>query len=372
MDTFTLHTNTQASTTSVSNIFIDTYMPAANGSYVKVYLYLLRCLSSASPNLSISLIADHLENTEKDVLRALAYWEKVHLISTAKNTTGTITSISLNEPQTVSPISEQNTPKTSPVAATEYAAHSNAQVEAVIPTAPKFERPSYTATQISELTNNDEIQWLLNIIEIYMERPLKPGDVQLILFLYETVHFSVDLIMYLYEYCISKNKKNIAYIEAVALSWAEDGIDSVEKAEESAIKYNSNYSAVMKAFGLQRAPGNIERRYMNTWVDQYGFDNNIIIEACNRTILRTGKPDFKYAHKILESWHKSGVKKFADISVNDAQHSKTTAKASTLNTKTTGNSKNKFNAFPQRNYSQEDYSSMEKRLLEKSLKNGKE
>ena len=55
-------------------------MPGANGEYVKIYLYLLRCLKSEPQELSISLIADKFDHTESDVCRALKYWEKMKLL----------------------------------------------------------------------------------------------------------------------------------------------------------------------------------------------------------------------------------------------------------------------------------------------------
>ena len=53
--------------TSVSNDFIDHYMPSANGEFVKLYLYLLRCLSAGQDALSVSTLADRFSNTEKDI-----------------------------------------------------------------------------------------------------------------------------------------------------------------------------------------------------------------------------------------------------------------------------------------------------------------
>ncbi|MBQ4231733.1 MAG: DNA replication protein DnaD, partial [Lachnospiraceae bacterium] len=58
---------------SISNTFIDYYMPPANGEFVKVYLYLLRAANSNySP--TIADMADALSHTESDILRALKYW----------------------------------------------------------------------------------------------------------------------------------------------------------------------------------------------------------------------------------------------------------------------------------------------------------
>lgn len=357
MDTIKLYSQSSSDATTISNIFIDTYMPAANGSYVKVYLYLLRCLSSNSNGLSITYLADRLDNTEKDIVRALNYWEKVQLISVSRNTEGTITGITLNEPSSI-----HTNESLMPEVTLEKAINQADKTEPIKES--PAERPLYSSEQIAELSNNDEIKWIMNIIEIYLERILKPKDVQLILYLYDSVGFSAELIMYLYEYCISKNKKNASYIESVALAWAEEGIDTVEKAEASTTMYNSNYNAVNKAFGLTRAPGNIEKQYINKWLTTFAFDISIIVEACNRTLLNTQKPDFKYADKILENWHKKGVKSPSDIEKLDYEHNATkpnkvqqpiSAKSST----------NKFNAFPQRAYTKEDYKTLEQRLLQK-------
>ena len=65
----------QTNATVLDNEFIDHYMVRANGEYVKVYLLLLRHMNQSSGYLSVSELADLLECTEKDILRALRYWK---------------------------------------------------------------------------------------------------------------------------------------------------------------------------------------------------------------------------------------------------------------------------------------------------------
>ena len=60
MSHFTLTTGASVGTTSISNIFLDEYMPGANGEYVKVYLYLLRSLGDSTRELSVIGLADGL------------------------------------------------------------------------------------------------------------------------------------------------------------------------------------------------------------------------------------------------------------------------------------------------------------------------
>ena len=67
--------------TAVPDIFIDEYMKDANGEFVKIYLYLLRCLSRDDGSFSVSAMADALDHTERDISRALRYWEKKGLIT---------------------------------------------------------------------------------------------------------------------------------------------------------------------------------------------------------------------------------------------------------------------------------------------------
>ena len=60
MSNITLHTDSPATTTCVPNVFIDRYMVHASGEFVKIYLYLLRCINGNKSELSISKMADNL------------------------------------------------------------------------------------------------------------------------------------------------------------------------------------------------------------------------------------------------------------------------------------------------------------------------
>ena len=82
---------------SVPSKFIDEYMPEANGEFVKIYLYLLRSLGSSSSDCSISKIADKFDHTEKDVLRALKYWERQKLLALDYNPDKSIAGIHVTD-----------------------------------------------------------------------------------------------------------------------------------------------------------------------------------------------------------------------------------------------------------------------------------
>lgn len=386
-----LQSNNIHNGTFIPNLFIDRYMPAANGAYVKVYLYLLRILSDTSiEKVDISSIADYLDNTESDIIRALCYWEKVGLISIARDDKDNITSVTINDINSLNNDSEH---KDEPAATIEYEYYSNSSQDYMTDTDNmehqdeldnlkelsndnankyQFEKPTYSDAQIKQLTDSDEIKWMLNIIELYLQRLIKPTDLQLVLYLYESLNFSTELILYLYEYCVSKNKTHPSYVEAVAVAWAKEGVDTLEKAEEATVLFNENYNSVKKAFGLNRALGHVEKQYINKWTKEYNFPIEIVTEACNRTLLNIQKPDFKYTDKIIENWHNKGVKTLKEVKSLDEEHAASSSKSKQSSEGANKNNKpsrqsnnNRFNAFPQRSYSKEDYSSLEKKLLHK-------
>lgn len=363
------------STTIISNNFIDDYMPFANGNYVKIYLYLLRLIQANSQEVSISAISDHFDFTEGDVLRALRYWEKEQLVRLTHTSNGFISDLELLEPtdkkqsivQTPKIESSRSSiPKSSPMepnTSTYTQASRYAQTTVPAKNQNANIRQEIPAEEINRLKENDSVfSSIVLMAESHLERPLTPKDVQTATFIYRQLKFSPELIYYLYDYCIGeRHKKRPEYIEAVAISWANEGIRTPEQAERAMLAYNEDYSVVCKAFGLNRTPGKAEQECIDRWVKQWGFDKQIIEAACNRTLLNTHKPDFNYANSILESWHNKGVHTLADISKQDQQHKQ--KQANTVKRPTTNN---KFNQFPQRNYSKEEYSSLEKRLLAKS------
>lgn len=367
MSGFRLCTKEISDSTVVSNIFLDYYMPTANGSYVKVYLYLLRCLGSCDMELSISFFADRLENTESDILRALHYWEKAGLLELSTNSTGEITNICLCNPKPLStPPATGHAPALSD--STQDTTHSFQKKAGTTPSSGSStvsHCKNYSPEQLARLTQDESLQNLLTVIQSYMGRPLKPGDIQLVVFLCRDLHFSDELVMYLFEYCISRGKHHCNYIETVAIRWKEEGITTVEQAEQASNRYNRDFNAVSKAFGLGRMPAAMEQKFIQKWIQEYGFDTPILVEACNRTILQIKKPDFKYADSILEKWHKSGVHTLADIKALDNSY-----KQSKQNKSSTPQTKNKFNSYSQRNYSAKDYSDLEKRLVEKNFHKG--
>lgn len=364
MNTISINTERKFSATVVPNTFIDRYMPTANGAYVKVYLYLLRCLSGPAKPFTLSTAADALDETEKDIVRALSYWEKNNVVSLSMESdslTG-ITLLDLN----VDTAKQAPEPQTGTVISLEkYRKENRAEAQ---PAEELYKRPLYTEEQLEDIRKNNDVSTTLNVIEVYLERLLTPQDINLVAYLYDKLHFSSDLILHLYEYCVGKNKKKCEYIEKVAISWHQEGIDTVAKAQEYSILYDTCFNAVNKVFSLGRMPIGPERDFIRKW-SSWKLSPELIEEACNRTIMNISKPDFKYADRILESWHKAGASTLAEVKVLDTTHAlmnprpnsqgDSSVRQVTPMTKSAGS----YNSYPQRQYSSEELSSLEDKLL---------
>lgn len=342
MGMITLQKPSQSEVTLLSNIFIDDYMPEANGEFVKVYIYLLRALSTTPVSFSLEEMADRLLCTERDILRALKYWARQDLISLDFAPDKSLRSIALL------------LPKPKPSAESETAA--------AVPKQPVPDKASpLTPDRVKELKQNEEIVQLLYIAEQYMGKTLSPAEIQKLLFFYDGLGFSADLIEYLLEYCISRSHKSIRYMETVALAWAQEGISTVAEAKKNNARYNKDYYAILKSLGItNRSPVETEVTLMDTWLKTYGFSMAIIQEACTRTVLQTGQASFQYADKILEGWKKKQVNTLEDIQALDAEHKKRKQEKKQSRTSAPASSNNRFNNFQQREYNFDEY---EKRLL---------
>lgn len=357
MSRFTIYKDNYVDSTVVSNRFIDEYMKDANDAQLKIYLYLIRMMS-ANLATSVSEIADKFNHTEKDVMRALKYWEKHQLLSLDYDESKALVGIHLQElsqvpAQPVTPVHE-NAPVISIVSRQPQAEPVFAAAETAAEEDP-YAKPSYSLDQLRNFGENQDTKQLFAIAGIYLGKTLSSSDIQSLLYISDCLKFSNDLIDYLIQYCVEHGKKSFRYIEKTAIEWAKMGITTPEDAAAHTTLYDKSVYSIMKNLGKNDTPTPIEVEYINRWTKEYGFEADVISEACKRTVLATDKHRFEYADSILSSWKRENVHGKADIQKIDELHQKRRV------TKSTGTvTNNKFNQFPQRNY---DFDALEREIL---------
>lgn len=342
MGNFLIYRDNCVEATVLSNKFIDEYMKDANDAQIKVYLYLLRMMG-ANRSTSVSEIADKFNHTEKDVMRALKYWEKMQLLSLDFDESKALTGIHLKE------LCDDGAKNPAPV---------SAPIVSIVPRQEEnpYAKPAYSADDLRSFKGNPSSSQLLFVAESYMGRPLTVSELKCILYFSDCLHFSDDLIDYLLQYCVERGKKDFKYIEAVALNWAQSGITTPKQAEKFAARYDRSVYTIMKELGKNSAPTSKELEYINRWIKEYGFSADIISEACERTVMATDSHRFEYAEGILSSWKKENVHRKSDIQRIDELYQKR------RQAKTSSATGNRFNQFSQRDY---DFEELEAKLLGK-------
>lgn len=425
-DKITLLYNVQNEVTVLPNKFIDEYMIKADGEYVKIYLLILRLQGMGLP-VDVERIADYLELTRKDVLRALSYWEKAGILQTGaasetaatvtgsesmangiSGDTGTTQAVGTSEKVMATGVtgtdgnamnagtsgSDRNTMTagtsgsagniitsgTSGSAGNTMPSESTGQTgTSLSPTiTPVPDKNTLSPTEVQASMTNKDLERTIYMAETYIGRPFSTTELNSFCYINDQLHFSSDLLEYLIEYCVTRGKKSVRYIESVAINWYQQGITSVQEAKEQSTLYSQNVFPIMKAFGISnRDPGSAELDYIKKW-NSLGLGTDIIIEACSRTLLATHQASFPYANKILEDWKRLGVRNTSDIKHLDDKHRSTASsssgsaagytqgqprKGSTGAAARKNTATNQFHNFEQRTY---DFNDLESRLLDKT------
>lgn len=323
--------------TAVANEFIDTYMAAANGEYVKVYLYVLR---HQGEDITIELIADALNHTESDVRRALSYWKKAGVLAASEQeqrvqgepvhpeSGGRTFTREQDREQAAVPDLEVDAfqRKNGTAGRADVRGLTGIREQAGVrertETAGQEDGciPVYSTEQVNRLAQDEEFSQLLYIAQKYMNKVFTPRDCQVFAYLYEGLSMSSELLEYLVEYCVQNGHISVRYMETVAMSWHEKGIRTALEAKDYSASYSRDSFAVMKAFGINsRKPAAPEQKLMDKWFRDYGFSREVVLEACNRTITAIHNPSFQYADKILSDWQKAGIRGLTDIKDLDAK-----------------------------------------------------
>lgn len=350
MNSLTIYQDNYTDATVISNRFIDEYMKAANDAQIKIYLYLTRMMS-ARLTTSVSEIADMFNYTEKDVLRALKYWEKNRLLTLDYDEAKNLKGIHLLDLNTSAVLPVQDSTAPTPICIVPISSKLGAADEEMSEDDP-YEKPSYTLDQIKAFKSDEAASRLLFITEQYLKKTLSASEMKSILFISDKLGFSEDLIDYLIQYCVDRGKKDLRYIEKVAINWAQEGITTPKQAARYVHKYDKVVYDIMKALGKSSTPTQTEVTYITRWTKEFAFESDVISAACEKTVLATDNHRFEYADSILSSWYKAGVHHKSDILLIEENFHKNRASKVSSN--------NKFNQFRQNQY---DFDMLEKELL---------
>jgi DnaD/phage-associated family protein len=229
--------------------------------------------------------------TENEVVKAWRHWEKQGLV--ALDDTDAQLGITFLSPPEQPVSAAPKKPKTPNLR--------------ILP--PIQEKPSYSADELDFFkSKNSDVSRLFARAEQTLGKLLSYNDMNVIFGLHDWLRLPVDVVEYLLVYCAEADKRNLRYIEKVALDWADNEIFDLESALEYVQNFDRSYREIMTNMGLPGYPTPTHRKFMARWLHEYNFSPEMISLAIEKCIIAIDKPKFSYVEKILAGWHGQGVK----------------------------------------------------------------
>ena len=265
--------------------FIEHIMPSANASYVMVYLYIM-LLASTNKSADTNEIAKKLGLIESDVVNAIKYWNEKGIFS------GTGDTIIIKRS-----VDEEISPETT-------------------------KKPVEEVSQI--IDGNSALSDLCAIAQEILGKTLGNNDLETLYWFYDQLGFSPEVITMLLEYCVSMNKRNMKYIEKVAITWHENNITTMDEAQSfimGATKNDEFISSLRSLFGItDRNLSKTEKLYLKSWRDELGMSADMVGLAYEYCIMATSKLSFPYINTILKRWAEQGIKTIPEAEKDHEQY----------------------------------------------------
>lgn len=239
-------------------------MAEAPTAYIVVYICAQKLIQEGKTSFTDAELADSLKMTESDVKKALEYWEE----------------------------KGEKIVRKRPV------------IARCIPSA----APDYSAEEINYyMSHNDDFRSLLNSAESYLGKLLSISEIKTLYSLHDWLRLPLEVIEILLAYCSENGHRSMRYIEKVAISWVDDGVNDAASALNHIKDYSNVYMRIMRALGIGgKQPVAKQKEYMKSWTGSMPLD--LILYGCEKTalIVTNGNP-FPYADKIFSNWIKDGI-----------------------------------------------------------------
>jgi DnaD/phage-associated family protein len=284
----------------IPEIIADKHLKFASGDQIKVLLYVLR---HTEKNVNAHAVAKFLKMDENDVEDCLQYW--------------VLTNILEDEELASKESAPQKEKAEKPAEPVKFVPGQNKEPETV----KSKETVEYTKPTQAEiaarLDESAEIRSLFSDLQSKLGKTIGYDGQATIICLYDHFGLPAQVIFMLVDYCVSIGKTGYSYIEKAGGSWAEQEIDTVEKAAkkiDSLNKVNKFWNKFAISQGLPNGkPTANQVKYISRWLDELKMSFDMICLAYEETLERTGKISLSYTDKILSNWAESGLKTPDDV-----------------------------------------------------------
>lgn len=200
--------------------------------------------------------------------------------------------------------------------------------------------PEYqTGDVISALERDGDFASLQRQVERELGSLLSPTDLKTLYTVYDYLALPPEVILLLTSWCVEETERKygqgrrprMSVVKKEAFRWHDRGVDTLPAAEDFLRAQKGlalREKALLPRLGIRgRAPLDREREYIAAWVDM-GFDDEAIVLAYQKTLLKKQTMSWPYMNSILKNWHAKGLHTPQEVKRGDAPaHSAAPGKA---------------------------------------------
>ena len=281
----------------------DRHIRLAGPTQLKVLLWLAR---SGRGSFDAAACSAAIGYSPADCADAVQYWLETGILMAAGEVGQTETKATLDKPKE----KEKKVETTSPVKVKQPA-----EPTAVPPLASRpAARPAAVKPQMKEVLarqkESPDFSYLLEAASARLGKAISPGDMETLLYLFDTACLPAEVIMMVIEYAVADGKTSMRYVERVALDWADHGIDNIAAAEAHLCgqeRLRQSWEQVRLLLELPQSGTATQKAMADRWIAEWRMKDDLIRLARDMCVEKIGKVHCSYIDKILEHWHLDGI-----------------------------------------------------------------
>lgn len=283
---------------NVPNDLVDKYLKMASEYQLKALLYILRSGGQASS----ASIAKALGQTVSDIDDLLEFWVEENVISTDGEALPVKAEVREKPAEKAKPVRQVLSP------------------------------PRLTPKDIVAYTRDDEnLRFLLSDAQRVLGRTISHAEQEMLVNMVLYYGLKVEVVLMILEFYRSEKESGksigIAYVNAMAKNWADEGINSISDAElklQDIARSDRLWNEIVAITGIRhKRPTAKQREMIDGWFKD--FDITMITLAADIMKENTAQPSLAYINKILKEWKKKDITSPAQVQAEQEAFAKSKA-----------------------------------------------
>lgn len=329
---FNLNLGCWSSVFAVPARIVDNDIKLASSYHLKVLLYILR---NSDRSMTYESIGEALDIHPGDVKDCINFWADREVLSVEENVISPYTdknaeSIISSSDRKESPNTEESEKfrdngSSDADGETEKDSGFEYQSSAVIKSPRPLTRPSRPDIKhVARMLSTDgELSALMEEAQMILGKTLSSGDAATLLMLRDTYGVPAEVLIMIIQYCASVDKGNMHAVEKEAINWSDEGILTMEQADEKIkdlTERRDAWNRVSRVFGFKNvgSPTKKQLEFAARWISEWKFTDDMLREAYERCVDAKGMYEINYINGILSNWYKNKIVNIEELRNADA------------------------------------------------------